>query len=155
LAGAVILQVGKRDLVDYQPRNSGDLFEPGATQLRRKRMAEAVPALTRHDLEAKIVKRCWKDEEFRKEFLADPAGAFVTYLNVPLASLRKIVIHQEEPGSWHIVLPVKPASSGELSEEELEVVAGGVSTVSCVSLTIVTAATVTMSVATISVDKGW
>jgi hypothetical protein len=112
-------------------------------------------ALTRHDLEAKIVKRCWENEEFRKEFLADPAGAFVTYLKVPPASLRKIVIHQEEPGSWHIVLPVKPASSGELSEEELEVVAGGVSTISCVSMSIVSVATVTMSVATISVDKGW
>jgi hypothetical protein len=81
--------------------------------------------LTRHDLEAKIVKRSWEDEEFRKEFTADPARAFVKYLGVPAASLPTISVHQEEPGSWHIVLPAKPADRDELSEEYLEKVAGG------------------------------
>jgi hypothetical protein len=81
---------------------------------------------TRHDLEAKIVKHSWEDKEFRKEFIADPSGAFVKYLQVPASSLPKIVVHEETPGSWHIVLPPKPANIGELSEEELEKVAGGV-----------------------------
>jgi hypothetical protein len=31
-------------------------------------MAEAESALTRHDLEARIVKHSWEDEAFRKEF---------------------------------------------------------------------------------------
>jgi hypothetical protein len=35
-------------------------------------MAEQEPTLTRHDLEAKIVKRCREEEGFRKEFTADP-----------------------------------------------------------------------------------
>jgi hypothetical protein len=90
-------------------------------------MTEQVPALTRHDLQAKIVKRCWEDEAFRKEFTADPAGAFVKYLKVPAAKLPKIVIHEESSGSWHIVLPARPANAGELSESDLEKVAGGVS----------------------------
>jgi hypothetical protein len=88
-------------------------------------MASESEGLVRHDLEAKIVKRCWEDEAFRKEFTADPAGAFVKYLQVPAVSLPKIVVHQEAPGSWHIVLPAKPANARELSEEELERVAGG------------------------------
>jgi hypothetical protein len=71
------------------------------------------------------VKRAWEDEAFRKEFTADPAGAFVKYLGVPAASLPTISVHQEEPGSWHIVLPAKPADTDELSEEYLEKVAGG------------------------------
>jgi hypothetical protein len=87
-------------------------------------MAEQAPTLTRHDLEAKIVKRCWEDEEFREEFSADPAGAFVRYLGIPAASLPKISVHQEKPGSWHIVLPVKPAHAGELSDQDVERVAG-------------------------------
>jgi hypothetical protein len=87
-------------------------------------MTEPIAALTRRDLEAKIVKRCWEDEGFRREFTADPAGAFVRYLEVPAASLPKIVVCQEEPGSWHIVLPAKPAGAGELSEADLERVAG-------------------------------
>jgi hypothetical protein len=80
---------------------------------------------TRHDLEAKIVKRCWEDEAFRKEFTADPAGTFTKYLEVPAASLPKILVHAEEPGSWHIVLPAKPANAGALSDADLERVAAG------------------------------
>jgi hypothetical protein len=68
-------------------------------------MTEQDSTLTRHDLEAKIVKRCWQDEGFRAEFTADPIGTAVKYLEVPAASLSRIVVHQEEPGSWHIVLP--------------------------------------------------
>src|ERR1700678_4111201 len=90
-------------------------------------MAEAGSTLSRHDLEAKIVKRCWEDEEFRKEFTADPAGAFVKYLQVPAASLPKIVVHEETTGSWHIVLPAKPPHIEELTEQDLERVAGGTS----------------------------
>jgi hypothetical protein len=89
-------------------------------------MENDAKGLTRHDLEAKIVKRCWEDEGFRKEFTADPQDVFVRYFQVPATSLPKISVHQEEPGSWHIVLPAKPANMSELSELELEGVAGGV-----------------------------
>jgi hypothetical protein len=93
-----------------------------------KKMASQYSQLTRHDLEAKIVRHSWDDEAFRKEFIADPAGAFVKYLSVPAAALPKIAVHQEEPGSWHIVLPAKPVNAGELSEVDLERVAGGITT---------------------------
>jgi hypothetical protein len=88
-------------------------------------MAEAFHKVTRHDLEAKIVKRSWEDEAFRKEFTADPAGAFTKYLEVPKDDLPKIIVHEEEAGSWHIVIPPKPLNLGELSEQDLETVAGG------------------------------
>jgi hypothetical protein len=105
-------------------------------------MTEQAPALTRHDLEAKIVKRCWEDEAFRQEFTADPAGAFVKYLQVPAAGLPKIVVHHETAGSWHIVLPSRPANINELSEQDLESVAGGALTdfVTRTSIKVVTAA---------------
>jgi hypothetical protein len=81
--------------------------------------------MTRHDLEAKIVKRSWENEGFRKEFTGDPAGTAAKYLNVPADKLPKIVVHEEPAGSWYIVLPSKPANIGELSERDLESVAGG------------------------------
>ncbi len=106
-------------------------------------MTDAPEAMSRHDLEAKVVKHSWEDEGFRKEFLADPAGAFVKYLNVPAGNLPKIVVHEEEPGSWHIVLPAKPAEAQELSDEDLERVAGGttptITVVSAVSSLLLTA----------------
>jgi hypothetical protein len=117
-------------------------------------MASQYPQLTRHDLEAKIVKHSWEDEAFRKEFIADPAGAFVKYLNVPAASLPKIAVHQEEPGSWHIVLSAKPAGARELSEVELERVAGGTLKAAAWAVTAVTAA-VTIGVPLgVGIDEG-
>jgi hypothetical protein len=76
---------------------------------RKRNLVEAESTLSRHDLEAKIVKRCWENKGFRKEFTVDPAGSFVKYLEVPGANLAKIVLHEELAGSWHIVLPPQPA----------------------------------------------
>jgi hypothetical protein len=123
-------------------------------------MAEQAPTLTRHDLEAKIVKRCWEEEEFRKEFTTDPAAAFVKYLEIPAASLPKISVHQEEPGSWHIVLPARPSTTGELSEEELERVAGGITpTISAavaISFVGVAATAISASATVVAAqDSGW
>jgi hypothetical protein len=101
------------------------------------KMAEHNQSLSRHDLEARIVKRCWEHDDFRKEFVANPAGAFVKYLGVPVSDLPKIVVYDEMSGSWHIVLPARPAElidSGELSDEELERIAGGVTSLACVTL---------------------
>jgi hypothetical protein len=119
-------------------------------------MARESEGLVRHDLEAKIVKRCWEDEAFRKEFTADPAGAFVKYLQVPAVSVPKIVIHQEAPGSWHIVLPAKPANARELSEEELETVAGGTTPlVASVAVTVASGAGLASALITIDKAVGW
>src|SRR6516162_7303968 len=106
--------------------------------MRIMHMTEQAPTLTRHDLEAKIVKHCWEDEAFHQEFTADPVGTAVKYLEVPAASLPNIVVHEEPAGSWHIVLPAKPANAGELSEEDLEKIAGG-STPVCVSVSLLIA----------------
>jgi hypothetical protein len=123
-------------------------------------------ALSRHDLEAKIVKHCWEDEAFRKEFTVDPAGSFVKYLQVPAASLPKIFVHQEEPGSWHLVLPLRPANADELSERDLERVAAGtsfiVSNTPAISFVSAAAATITAGLsgiasasAMVSLNEGW
>jgi hypothetical protein len=120
-------------------------------------MTEQAPVLTRHDLEAKIVKHCWEDEGFGKEFTADPAGVFVKYLQVPAASLPKIAIHQETPGSWHIVVPAKPPHIDELTEEDLERVAGGTTPV-VATIGIFTASAASGAIlasAVVSIDRGW
>jgi hypothetical protein len=88
-------------------------------------MTVQTQTITRHDLEAGIIRRSLVDGTFREQLLADPAGVFAGYLRVPGASLPKITVHQEDPGSWHIVLPAKPLSAAELSDADLVKVAGG------------------------------
>src|SRR5271170_623343 len=105
-------------------------------------MTSNLEKLSRHDLEAKIVKRYWEDAAFRAELLADPAGTFAKHLRVSPAILPRISVHDEAPGSWHIVLPARPLDTGELSESDLEQIAGG-STLTCVTWAV--------SVATLSV----
>jgi hypothetical protein len=119
-------------------------------------MVEQSPVLARHDLEAKIVKRCWEDEEFHKEFIADPKGVFVKYLQAPVSSLPQIVVHQEAPGSWHMVLLARPADANELSEADLEKVAGG-TTPASVAVTVVasTAAASYLSAMVSALEGGW
>jgi hypothetical protein len=117
-------------------------------------MASSTEGLTRHDLEAKIVKRCWEDEEFRKEFTADPADAFVKYLQVPTASMPKIVVHEETAGSWHIVLPAKPPHIDELTEQDLERVAGGTTPTISLALSVSTGVSVGISI-TVAENNGW
>jgi hypothetical protein len=126
--------------------------------MRGDSIMDQMSSFSRHDFEAKIVKRSWEDEDFRREFTSDPAGAFVKYLNAPPASLPEITVHQEEPGSWHIVLPQKPLNANELSDQDLEKVAGG-STPACVASfvvsTAVTLVSVDVSVSAMSFDSGW
>ena len=118
-------------------------------------------ALNRHDLEAKIVKNCWKTT-FPQGIHGRSGGRlFQKYLGVSKSSLPKISVVQEVPGSWSIVLPAKPANAGELSEADLENVAGGITSLAVsVILTVATAVSATVSggvsaSATITIDEGW
>ena len=118
-------------------------------------MASSTEGLTRHDLEAKIVKHCWEDEGFRKEFIADPASIFVKYLQVPAASLPKIAIHQETPGSWHIILPAKPPHTDQLTDEALEMVAGGTTPAVSFAASLVSGAISLGITISVGEDNGW
>lgn len=111
--------------------------------------------LSRAEIEAKIVKRCWEDEAFAAEFRADPAAAFVKYAGVSADKLPRLVVHDEKPGEWHIVVPAKPAQAGELSDDELEKVAGGTDVFVTVSLTVVISTAVTSAVASAAESNDW
>ena len=105
-------------------------------------MPEAVGTPSRHDIEAKIIKHCWDDPAFHEKFVADPKGTIAKYTGISAGDLPQIVVHEEAAGTWHIVLPAKPAEAQELSDADLEKVAGGttptITLVSAVSSLILT-----------------
>jgi len=120
-------------------------------------MASDTPApLSRRELEEKIVARAWKDDEFRRKFLADPKGQFEEHLGVKLPESLKITAHAESENSLHFVIPQTPAQKlDELSDEELEKVAGGVTpTVTLIVASLMASATGTAFGVVVSQRQG-
>ena len=74
------------------------------------------------DQAERIIAKAWADDGFKARLLADPAAVAASE-GIPIPAGVKIVIHENKPGEFHFVLPVKPST--ELSDAELEGVAGG------------------------------
>ena len=98
--------------------------------------AGAAPSLTKRDLETALIEKCWKDPEFRKQVVSDPKGMLEKYSGQKLPADIKIVIHEEDANTLHFSIPPAPANLSELSDEDLEKVAGGTDISMAVSLTI-------------------
>jgi hypothetical protein len=82
--------------------------------------------LTRKDIEAKVVALAWQDDAFRRKFVADPKRQFEERLGIKLPQSLTMTAHGETGNSLHFVIPAKPpVNLDELSDEELERVAGG------------------------------
>lgn len=111
---------------------------------------KAVKPMSRAELEQKIIALAWKDDAFRKAFLADPKKAFEDRLGTKLPPDLKITAFAEDENHLHFVIPAKPSGLGELSEADLEKVAGGVDFIFTV-LTAVAASTVSLVSAGVSV----
>src|SRR5690349_1942523 len=91
--------------------------------------AGAAP-MSRREMEEKIVARAWTDDEFRRKFVADPKGQFEQHLGTKLPESLTITVHEEAPDNLHFVIPAKPPGNlSELSDEDLEKVAGGLDVV--------------------------
>ena len=72
---------------------------------------------------AKIIAKAWRDPAFKAELIANPAAALKAEgIDVPAGMTVTVVENTDK--QFHLVLPPVPA--GELSEEALDAVAGGV-----------------------------
>lgn len=89
---------------------------------------------TRAEFEGAMVLRAWQDEDFRRQLLSDSRSAYESYLKSirPGAKLPQgieVKVLQETPNTLYLRIPQAPAEAVELSEEELEKVAGGAAAV--------------------------
>lgn len=73
---------------------------------------------------AAIVARAWKDPAFKTKLLKHPKEAFKE-VGIDLPPNVKIHVIEDKPDNITFVLPPAAASVGEMSDQELEKVAGG------------------------------
>ena len=82
----------------------------------------------RKEREANIIAKALIDDEFRKALLSDPRATLEKESGQKLPDNLKLKVIEEDPDTIIISLPQKPkemGEKGELSEEALENVAGG------------------------------
>ncbi|MBD2287819.1 NHLP leader peptide family natural product precursor [Microcystis wesenbergii FACHB-1317] len=76
-----------------------------------------------------IVARAWRDEAFKQQLLSNPK-AVLTEAGMSVPEGTQLQIVEDTPTLRHLVLPVASAGGSlTLSEAELELMAGGDSTV--------------------------
>jgi hypothetical protein len=81
-------------------------------------------AMTKREIEEKIIARAWQDASFKQELLSNPRAAFEKE-GIPLPQSIELRVVEESSNTLYFVLPMQPSETGELSEVELESVAGG------------------------------
>ncbi len=71
---------------------------------------------------AKVIAKAWRDPAFKAGLIANPAAALKAEgIDVPAGIALTVVENTDK--QFHLVLP--PVPSGEVSDEELDAVAGG------------------------------
>jgi hypothetical protein len=76
---------------------------------------------------SQLVAKCWADDGFKRKFMADPDAVLKAEgIMVPAGVSVKAV--EDTDTKLHFVIPAKPA---DLTDEELDKVAGGVEAWGC------------------------
>jgi hypothetical protein len=74
---------------------------------------------------AKVIERAWSDAEYKKRLFSDPRGAFIEVTDITPPENLKIFVHENSDTKQHFILPAVVSESEELSDADLEAVAGG------------------------------
>ncbi|MGF1470890.1 MAG: NHLP leader peptide family RiPP precursor [Rubrobacteraceae bacterium] len=86
------------------------------------------PGGSPEEVRQRLIQRSMEDEELRQKLLSDPKAAIEQEVGARLPDGVEIRAVEETPETIYLVLPPKPevaSEGGELSDEELEAVAGG------------------------------
>jgi hypothetical protein len=84
-------------------------------------------ASSREQMERRLIERGLEDESFRRRLLEEPRAALEEELGSRLPEGVRVVAVEETADTIYLVLPIASplGEGGELSERELEAVAGG------------------------------
>jgi hypothetical protein len=78
-----------------------------------------------------LIAACWKDDALKQRFLSDPHAVLAEHgMDVPEGMNVNVV--ENTDNAVHVTLPAAPEGHAELSDEELESAAGGLTTSVCI-----------------------
>jgi hypothetical protein len=78
----------------------------------------------RAEMERRLIERSLEDEEFRQRLLDDPKAAVEQELGSALPEGVDVRVVEESSDTIYLVLPGASVVGGELSDQDLEAVAG-------------------------------
>lgn len=76
-------------------------------------------------VQEQVIVRAREDELFRRRLLADPRAVLAEEYNVHIPENVEVRVLEDTSGTISLVLPAAEDALEELSDEELETVAGG------------------------------
>jgi hypothetical protein len=80
----------------------------------------------RAQLQGQVLERASRDQEFRSQLLENPKGALEQAFDVQIPEFIEVEVVEESPSKIYLVLPPATKEAGqELSDRDLEAVAGG------------------------------
>ena len=85
-------------------------------------------ATGRVEMERRLIEKSVEDESFRQRLIEDPKGAVEQELGTRLPEEVRVVTVEESADTIYLVLPPTAQAdqlTGEISDQELEAVAGG------------------------------
>jgi hypothetical protein len=116
-------------------------------------------AATRRDLETALIEKCWKDPEFKRQVISDPKGMLERHTGQKLPAPIKIFIYEEDANTLHFSIPPAPSNLSELSDDDLERVAGGtefvVGVIAGTAALVGALASAASAGAAVTIQKGW
>lgn len=88
-------------------------------------LAQLDAAVEKGDAIAGVIKRAATDKAFRNELTKNPQATIKVAIGVELPPGLKLNVYENTPTELHLLLPAQSSPDGELSDMELEAVAGG------------------------------
>jgi hypothetical protein len=95
-------------------------------------------AVTRGQLLDKIVEQADKNPDYYNQLMKDPRALMSRQLGTAIPSNVNIKVIEESADTYYVVLPYKPKEGAELTDSDLEKVAGGFLDKTCTSSTLST-----------------
>jgi hypothetical protein len=115
-------------------------------------MTEEAPQRTRETVEMEIAAKAWQDEEFLERLRADPKAVIAEEYGVEVPDTVEIKVIEESAHELYIRIPPNP-NDLELTDEQLEAVAGGECVVTSAIISGVIAGTFGITATSITVTE--